>query len=150
GLVIGFFCGLVPLIAGMYYKKIGPGIGGFIACALSGFACGFLGGLPMIALTYAVVLSYAYVNRQDPFTSRVALTEVAFEESRSEQFQRRMANLGNGIRASIRALARNKAGMLGFLGLLFFFLVLTFGPLFIKYDGQTHTDRRAPGALALV
>ncbi len=150
GLLIGLFCGLVPLGAGIYYKKIGSGIGGFIACALSGFACGFLGGLPMIALTYAVVLSYAYVNRQDPFTSRAAMTEVTFEESRWEQFQRSMANLGNGIRASLRALTRNKAGLIGFLGLMFFFVVLTFGPLFIDYDGQTHTDRRAPGALALV
>src|SRR3990172_695283 len=110
GLIIGLFCGFVPLGAGIYYRKIGAGIGGFIACTLSGFACGFLGGLPMIALTYAVVLSYAYVNRQDPFTSRVALTEVTFEESRLEQFQRGMANLGNGVRASVRALVRNKAG----------------------------------------
>lgn len=150
GLIIGLICGLVPLGAGIYYKKISVGVGGFIACTLSGFACGFLGGLPMIALSYAVVLSYAYVNRQDPFTSRAALTEVTFEESRWEYFQRSMANLGNGIRSSFRALARNKAGLVGFLGLMFFFIVLTFGPLFIKYDGQTHTDRRAPGALALV
>lgn len=150
GLIIGLLCGLVPLGSGIYYRKLGAGVGGFLACALSGFACGFLGGLPMIALTYAVVLSYAYVNRQDPFTSRAALTEVTFEESRWEQFQRRMANLGNGIRASLRALTRNKAGFVGFLGLMFFFVVLTFGPLFIEYDGQTHTDRRAPGARALV
>ncbi|MCB9453724.1 MAG: ABC transporter permease [Anaerolineaceae bacterium] len=150
GLLIGLICGLVPLGVGIYYKKVGPGIGGFLACTVSGFACGFLGGLPMIVVTYAIVLSYAYVNRQDPFTSRAALTEVTFENSRQEMFQRSMANLGNGIRASLRALVRNKAGFVGFLGLMFYFVVLTFGPLFIEYDGQTHLDRREPGALALV
>lgn len=150
GLVIGLICGIVPLGAGVYYKKIGAGIIGFIACTLSGFACGFLGGVPMILLTYAVVLSYAYVNRQDPFTSRAALSEVTFEESRVEQFQRQLANLGNGIRGSAHALTRNKAGLLGFLGILFFAVVLAFGPLFIPYDGQAHLDRRSPGALALV
>lgn len=150
GLVIGIICGLVPLAAGLYYRKIGAGIGGFIACALSGFACGFIGGLPMIVLTYAVVLSYAYVNRQDPFTSRVALDEVTFEESRTEQFQRTMANLGSRIRGAAVALSRNRAGLLGFLVILFFVLVSVFGPLFIAYDGRAHLDRRQPGARSLI
>ncbi len=150
GLIIGVICGLVPLAAGIYYKRIAAGIGGFIACALSGFACGFLGGVPMIILACAVVLSYAYVNREDPFTSRAALSEVTFEVTRREQVERALANLGNGLRSSWRALVRNKAGFIGFLGIAFFILVSVFGPLFIEYEGQARLDRRQPGARALV
>jgi peptide/nickel transport system permease protein len=150
GLVIGIVCGLVPLIAGIRFRQLRAGIGGFIACALAGFGCGLLGGLPMIVLTYAVVLSYAYVNRQDPFTSRAALTEVNFEETRAERIQRVLANLGNGIRSSFRALTRNRAGFIGFLGIAFFILVTTFGPLFIRYEGEAHMERRQPGSRVLV
>lgn len=150
GLLLGLVCGLVPLAAGIHYRKYRAGIGGFLACALAGFGCGLIGGLPMIVLTYAVVLSYAYVNRQDPFTSRAALTEVSFEETSVERFQRRMANLGNSVRASFQALTRNKAGFMGFLGITFFVLVTTFGPLFIRYEGEAHLERRAPGSRVLV
>lgn len=150
GLLIGLICGLVPLGVGIYYKQIRAGVIGFIACTVSGFGCGLLGGLPMIAITYGVVVSYAYVNRQDPFTSRMALEEVDFNETRFERFQRIMARLGERTRSSVRALTRNKAGFIGFLGLAFFALVTIFGPLFIRYEGETHMERRAPGALALV
>jgi peptide/nickel transport system permease protein len=150
GLVIGLICGLVPLAAGIYYKQMRAGIGGFIACTLSGFGCGLIGGLPMIVLTYAVVLSYAYVNRQDPFTSRAAITEVNFDETRVERLQRVLAGLGKSIRVSFRALTRNKAGFLGFLGISFFIIVTTFGPLFIRYEGEAHLERRAPGSRVLV
>ncbi|MDZ4763346.1 MAG: ABC transporter permease [Chloroflexota bacterium] len=150
GLVIGIVCGLVPLIAGIHYQQLRAGIVGFIACAISGFGCGVIGGLPMVVLTYAVVLSYAYVNRQDPFTSRAALVDVNFEETRSERLQRRLANVGNSVRAAIRALTRNRAGFVGFLGIAFFILVTTFGPLFIRYEGETHMERRAPGSRVLV
>jgi peptide/nickel transport system permease protein len=150
GLVIGLLCGLVPLYAGIHYKKIGAGIGGFIACALAGFGCGWLGSIPMIVLTYAVVLSYAYVNRQDPFTSRQALENVSFEETRTQRFQRQMANLGNNLRGGFRALTRNKAGFIGFCGILFFILMTTFGPLFIPYEGSAQMQRRQPGSLVMV
>lgn len=149
GLVIGLICGIVPLIAGIHYKKIRAGIGGFLACALSGFGCGLIGGLPMILMSYAVVLSYAYVNRQDPFTSRAALDEVSFEETTIERWQRQLANIGTNMRASMRALTRNKAGFLGFLGLLFFFVMTVFGPLFIEYEGSAQMDRRVPGSRVL-
>lgn len=150
GLLIGLICGLVPLGVGIYHKQVRAGVIGFIACAVSGFGCGLLGGLPMIAITYAVVISYAYVNRQDPFTSRMALEEVDFNETRFERFQRVMARFGERVRASTRALTRNKAGFAGFLGIMFFVLVSIFGPLFIRYEGETHMERREPGALALV
>jgi peptide/nickel transport system permease protein len=150
GLIIGIICGLVPLYAGIYYKKTGAGIGGFIACALAGFGCGLLGGIPMIVLTYAVVLSYAYVNRQDPFTSREALENVNFEETRAQRFQRQLANLGNNLRGGFRALTRNKAGFIGFCGILFFIVMTTFGPLFIPYEGSAQMQRRVPGSLVMV
>lgn len=150
GLFIGVLCGLVPLGTGFYYRQWRAGVVGFIACVMSGFACGFLGGLPMIILTYSVVISYAYVNRQDPFTSRASIEEVSFEETPREQLMRRTAGLGNTIRASINALVRNRAGFLGFLGILFFVLVTTFGPLFIEYEGRARLDRRAPGARSLL
>jgi peptide/nickel transport system permease protein len=150
GLVIGVLCGLVPLIAGIHYKQWGAGLTGLGACILSGFACGFLGGLPMIFITYAVVISYAYVNRQDPFTSRAALEDVNFEETRVQQFQRQMAGIGTNIRASSRALLRNKAGFIGFLGVMFFVLVSVFGPLVIPYEGKAQMDRRRPGSRVLV
>ncbi|MCS6834812.1 MAG: ABC transporter permease subunit [Anaerolineae bacterium] len=150
GFFIGALCGLVPLGAGLYYRQWRAGVGGFLACLLSGFACGFLGGLPTILMSYAVVLSYAYVNRQDPFTSRAALEEVNFEETRVEQLQRQLANLGRGIRTSWRALTRNRAGFLGFLGIMFFVVVTVFGPLFIEYEGAARLDRRQPGARSLI
>lgn len=150
GLVIGVACGIVPLAASLRYRQWRAGLLGFAACALSGFGCGLLGGIPMIVLTYAVVLSYAHVNKQDPFMSRAALSEVSFDETRVESIQRRLAGLGRGIRAFLTALTRNRAGFIGFCGIMFFLLVTTFGPLFIEYDGQTHMDRRVPGALALV
>lgn len=150
GLLIGALCGLVPLGAGVFYRQWQAGITGFLACLLSGFACGFLGGLPMILLSYAVVISYVYVNRQDPFTSLASIEEVSFEETRFEGFQRQMANLGTSVRNSLTALTRNKAGFLGFLGIMFFVVVTVFGPLFIEYEGRARLDRRAPGARSLL
>lgn len=150
GLLIGLLCGLVPLIAGIYYKQYWAGIGGLIACTLTGFGCGLIGGLPMIVLTYAVVISYAYVNRQDPFTSRAALDEVNFDETRFERFQRIMARIGKSVRISFRALTRNKAGFVGFCGIMFFVVMTVFGPLFIEYEGQAQMQRRVPGSRVLV
>ncbi|MCU0514888.1 MAG: ABC transporter permease [Anaerolineae bacterium] len=149
GLLIGMVCGLIPLGIALYYRQLRPGLLGWLACAFSGFACGFLGGVPMIVLTTAVVISYAYVNKQDPFTSRAALAEVNFEETRLELLLRLLAGLGNSVRAGLVALLRNKAGFIGFLGVLFFFLMSVFGPLLIPYDGRPHPDRRLPESRTL-
>ncbi len=150
GFIIGVLCGLIPLGVGVYYRKFAPALLGFIFCILSGFACGFLGGLPMILLTTAVVISHVYVDFQDPFTSRARLEEVNFDETRIAFFMRTMASLGNTIRAASQALLRNKAGFLGFLGVTFFFVMTVFGPLFIEYEGETRFDRRVPGKLTLL
>lgn len=149
GLVIGVLCGLIPLSVGVYYKQYRAGIGGFLASVLSGFACGFWGGLPMIVLSSAVVISYVYVNRQDPFTSRASIEDVDFEETNREFIMRQMAALGNNLRATGRMLLRNKGGFIGFLGILFFIGMAVFGPLFIEYEGRPQMDRRQPGANSL-
>ncbi|MBN2472933.1 MAG: ABC transporter permease [Anaerolineae bacterium] len=63
---------------------------------------------------------------------------------------RRLAGLGRTLRAALRALVRNKAGFLGFLGLSFFFVLTVFGPMLIPYDGRPHYyDRRQEGAINL-
>ncbi len=149
GLVIGVLCGLVPLILGLRNAVIRHAIIGFIACVFGGFAAGVWGGLLMMLLSTAVVISFMYVDRQDPFTSRASIEDVDFEESNFDFFIRQMAALGRSVRAASYALVRNKAGFIGFLGLLFFFLMTVFGPLFIEYDGSTHMERRRPGAASL-
>jgi peptide/nickel transport system permease protein len=149
GFVIGFICGFIPFLIAIRMNQLRAGIGGLIACTLSGFACGFWGGVPMIIFTTAIVISYAYVNRQDPFTSLASLDEVDFHETRREFLMRQMAALGNSIRSSFRALLRNKAGFIGFLGIMFFVVMSVFGPLVVPYDGQPHMERRQPGATSL-
>jgi peptide/nickel transport system permease protein len=149
GLIIGMVCGLVPLIIGVRHRHYQPAIWGFIACAFSGFACGFWGGIPMIIIATAVVISYIYVNRQDPFTSRASLDEVDFEETTQEFVMRQMAALGRSVRSTVRMLVRNKGGFLGFLGIAFFIGMAVFGPLFIEYEGSPQLSRRQQGANSL-
>jgi peptide/nickel transport system permease protein len=149
GLIIGLIIGVIPVAFAIHYGKWRAGIGGYIACALSGFACGFWGGIPMMILTTAVVISYAYVNRQDPFTSLASLDEVDFKETNREFVMRQLAALGNTIRETARMLLRNKSGFIGFLGVLFFVVVSVFGPLFVPYEGQPQFQRRLPGATSL-
>lgn len=150
GLIIGAVCGLIPLLAGIRLRQIVPGVIGFVACLISGFACGFLGGLPMIVLTTAVVISYSYVAKDDPFLSRASIDQVDFEETWRDLVLRQMSSLGRTVRASTRALLRNKAGFIGFLGVMFFFVMTVFGPSLIEYDGRAHYyDRMQPGAITL-
>ncbi len=150
GLIIGALCGLVPLAVAIRKRTLRPGILGFVACLFSGFACNVLGGLPMIVLTVAVVISYTYTDKDDPFLSRARLEDVDFEETFGAMVTRRLASLGRTVRGASRALARNKAGFLGFLGLAFFFVLTIFGPMLIPYDGKPHYyDRRREGAISL-
>ncbi|KXK20819.1 MAG: ABC transporter permease [Chloroflexi bacterium OLB15] len=154
GFIIGCLCGLIPLIVGIHYRKFRAGIIGFIACVLSGFACGLFGGVPMIIISSSVVVSYAYVNRQDPFAMYdLAQTDdgqtALLQENSREAFLRGLAQFGDRVRSSLKALTRNKTGFIGFLGIMFFVLMTVFGPLFIEYDGQIHMDRRLPGATSL-
>lgn len=150
GLIIGALCGLVPLAVAIHKRTLRPGILGFVACLFSGFACNVLGGLPMIVLAVAVVISYTYTDKDDPFLSRARLEDVDFEETFGAMVTRRLASLGRTTRGASRALVRNKAGLLGFLGLVFFFVLTVFGPMLIPYDGKPHYyDRRREGAISL-
>ncbi len=87
---------------------------------------------------------------QDPFTSRATLAEINFEETPREAVLQRLANLGNTLRGYSSGLIRNKAGFIGFCGLLFFVLVTVFGPMFIEYDDNAHMERRTAGARSLL
>lgn len=150
GFVIGAVCGLIPLAIGIRNHTLRAGILGFFACLFSGFACNVFGGVPMIVLAVAVVISYTYTDKDDPFLSRARIEEVDFEETFGMMVTRRLASLGRTTRAAARALARNKAGFLGFLGLSFFFVLTVFGPMLIEYDGKPHYyDRLQPGAISL-
>jgi peptide/nickel transport system permease protein len=146
GFIIGVIAGLIPLAVGLRYKQVRAGILGFIFCTLSGFACGFLGSVPMVILTTSVVVSYIYVNRQDPFTSRKSIDEVDFNETTQEFLLRQAASLGRTVRTTAHNLLRNKGGFIGFLGIMFFVLMTVFGPLLIEYDGRVRYDRRQPDA----
>lgn len=146
GLIIGLISGLIPLGVGIRYGQVRAGIIGFFACLMSGFACGFIGSVPMIIIMTSVVISYIYVNRQDPFTSRMSLEEVEFNETNLEYLLRLSAGFGRNVRATTRALLRNKGGFIGFLGMAFFLAMSVFGPLFIEYDGRVRYDRVVPGS----
>lgn len=149
GLLIGVLLGLIPLTIAGRAGRWSLGIGSFIACALAGFGCNALGGVPLMLLATAVVASIVYADHRDPFTSRAALDEIDFHETRSARFLRQFIALGNAQRSAWRALTRNKAGFLGFLGILFFVLMTVFGPLVVEYEGRSQMDRRRPGASSL-
>ncbi len=61
----------------------------------------------------------------------------------------RLARIRSGSGQLVRALTRNKAGFIGFLGVMFFVLMTTIGPLFIAYEGEPRFDRLQPGARTL-
>lgn len=149
GLAVGFVLGLIPLAVGWHYRRRRAGVLGFFACLFSAFGCGLAGGLPVALLATSVVISYAFANRQDPYTSLAALEEVSFDETRGEYILRQLAALGGGVRSTARMLARNKVGFIGFVGVMFFVLMSAFGPLFVEYEGKANFSRRQPGATSL-
>ena len=61
------FLTTAPVFSAIWFA-ITAGIGGFLACALSGFACGFLGGIPMILLETARALATT-ADLHDPLTA---------------------------------------------------------------------------------
>src|SRR5690606_20344925 len=91
GFVLGAVCGLVPLAVGIRNKTLLPGILGFLACLFSGFACNVFGGVPMIVLTVAVVISYTYTDKDDPFLSRASIEEIDFDETHTQTITQRLA-----------------------------------------------------------
>ncbi|MCU0475971.1 MAG: ABC transporter permease [Anaerolineae bacterium] len=149
GIVIGVVAGVIALVFGIRLGQVRAGINGLIVCVVAGFGCGIAGGLIALLVMSAVTVSHAYVDKQDPFTSRAKLEDIDFSETRTEAIMRQLANFGGTVRASWRALLRNKAGFIGFLGVTFFLGMSAFGPLFVEYEGSARFDRRVEGARSL-
>ncbi|GAB4529883.1 MAG: hypothetical protein OHK0046_50060 [Anaerolineae bacterium] len=149
GLIIGLAFGLIPLFMGIRTRHVGPGIIGLILCALGGLGLGAIGALVTVFFMIALMISYTYTDAQDPFLSRKALEEVDFNETNVQYAIRRMAGIGNNLRWLGRSLWRNKGGFIGFLGLSFFLIMVTFGTLIVEYEGRPQMQRREAGANAL-
>ncbi|MEM9949969.1 MAG: ABC transporter permease [Chloroflexota bacterium] len=150
GLFVGAGSGLVPLIWAVRHGRYPVAIWSLIASALGGFMFGIVGGVVTAMLAWAVVISYIYVNQQDPFETRArSLDDVSFDETQFQHFQRQMAGLGKWIRGTGHMLVRNKGGFVGFVGIVFFVVLTVFGPLFVEYEGRPQMQRRAEGANSL-
>ncbi|MEL7433288.1 MAG: ABC transporter permease [Chloroflexota bacterium] len=150
GLCVGLGAGIVPLVWAFQNQRMGLAVGTLVASMLGGFMFGWIGGIVTAFLALAVVISYTYVNQQDPFVTRAtSLDDVSFDETQFQYFQRQMAGLGTWIRGTGHMLVRNKGGFIGFLGIVFFIVLTVFGPLFVDYEGRPQMDRRAEGANSL-
>lgn len=148
-IIIGFIFGAIPLAWGAKYQQWRPAVLGFGIAWLAGFAFGWLWGIPFVILALAIVMSYSHADKTDPFTSRVSLEEVDFEESNTEYVLRQMIAIGNFMRQTWAMLLRNKGGFIGFLGITFFLAMSVFGPFLIEYDGNPQMSRRIEGQLTL-
>jgi peptide/nickel transport system permease protein len=149
GTLIGLICGVIPFIMGLRARHFLPAIISLFICAASGFIFGFPGSLVALFLMVSLIISYTYTNEQDPFLSRKSIEEVDFNETNVEFVIRQMAGLGRNLRWLGRALWRNKSGFVGFLGLVFFLLMVTVGTRIVDYEGDTQIQRRRPGANSL-
>jgi peptide/nickel transport system permease protein len=149
GFSFGLLCGVIPLVMGVRSKHIAPGVITLVLCALSGLGLGLLGAVFTLALMVSLMVSYTYTDENDPFLSRKALEEVEFNETNREFAIRQMAGVGNNVRWVGRSLWRNKGGFIGFVGLVFFIVMITLGTLIVEYEGRPQMDRREPGANSL-
>lgn len=148
-IIIGIIYGLLPLAWGLRFKQWRPGVFGFFLTWFGGFAFGWLWGLVLLLVSLAIVISYSHADKRDPFTSRVTLDEVDFEESNAEYVLRQMIALGNFMRQTWSMLLHNKGGFLGFLGITFFILMTVFGPFFVEYEGRPQMSRIQEGQMTL-
>lgn len=62
-LVVGFICGAVPLAIGVSKKQAGLGVGGFIACIISGFILGLILAIP-VSIFFTWLISNANKSQQ--------------------------------------------------------------------------------------
>lgn len=146
GFAFGVLLGLFPLVMGVRSGNVVPGAIALVLCALSGLGLGLLGAVFALALMVSLMVSYTYTDENDPFLSRKALAEVEFNETNREFAVRQMAGVGNNLRWVGRSLWRNKGGFVGFVGLVFFIVMITLGTLVVEYEGRPQMDRREPGA----
>lgn len=150
GLFLGFVLGFMPMIWAAKYQRYSLALITLLASALGGFMFGVIGAVITAFLCLTIVISYTYVNQQDPFATRAtSLDAVSFDETRFQYFQRQMAGIGAWLRGTVRMLVQNKGGFMGFIGIMFFVILTVFGPLFVEYEGSPRMDRRADGANSL-
>lgn len=149
GLTLGGGVGVTALVMAVRSSAVAAGIISLLIAVLAGLVGGIWGVLIVTPFLLAVVFSYGYEDKQDPFTSRAALDEVDFEESNVEFALRQAAAFGRGVRAIARIVMRNKVGFAGLIGVLFFVLLLGLGPLFIEYEGRAQMQRLQPGSQTL-
>ncbi|MGJ3239041.1 MAG: ABC transporter permease [Anaerolineae bacterium] len=148
-MITGVLFGLVPLAWGIYHRRFRASLIGFLIAWLGGFAFGWLWGIPLVVVALALVISFTHEDQRDPFTSRVSLDEVDFEESNTQFVLRQMIALGNFTRQTWKMLLRNKGGFIGFVGIVFFISMSVFGPYFVEYEGTPQMARRQEGQLTL-
>lgn len=145
----GIIFAILPLIWGIRFRRLEVGSLAAIIAGLFGFALGWLFGSIVLFFVMAVVISFTHQDKTDPFTSRVKLEEVNFEESRADYFLRQMGGIGRFLRETWLTLLRNKGGFLGFMGIMFFVLMSVFGPYFVPYEGRPQMNRLVAGQTSL-
>lgn len=57
-----------------------------------------------------------------------------------------LRSLGDELKIFWIGVSRNRAGFIGFLGLMFYVIFITFGPLFVEFDGAVKLDQIAAPA----
>src|SRR5690606_12416873 len=74
-------------------------------------------------------------------TTRIELPEIHDQSNP-------LADLGRGIAGFFRVLVRNRAGLIGFCGLIFYFLLTFIAPSFVRFDDEVKLDEIAgpPGS----
>lgn len=150
GLFIGIGLGAIPALWAVKYQHVPLAILTVLFSALGGFMFGVWGAIITAFMCLTVVISYTYVNQQDPFATRAtSLDDVSFDETRFQYFQRQMSGIGLWLRGTGHMLVQNKGGFIGFIGIMFFVVLTVFGPLFVEYEGRPQMDRRAEGANSL-
>ena len=121
GLFLGLAFGLVPMLWAGKYQRYKLATWTLLASALGGFMFGIAGAIMTALLCLTIVISYTYINQQDPFATRAtSLDDVTFDETRFQYFQRQMAGVGSWLRGTARMLVQNKGGFIGFIGIMFF------------------------------
>jgi hypothetical protein len=62
--MVGIFCGLIPLAVGRNRDRVGLGWTGFGLCVVSGFLFGLLGAVPMAGLMSVVILVAGHPSKR--------------------------------------------------------------------------------------
>ncbi len=145
GFLPGLLCGLLLLALALRYQQIPAGVYGFFLCVCFGLVTGFLGSYSLLLmLALCLILGYVYIRDR-----QFAAERRGFGFMQEHESQNLLVRVWFGIRPIFSALARNSAGMIGFLGLIYFLVLTLVAPLQIEYDGSPHIERRQEGARSL-